>query len=69
MKGDPSAVSDVYGNNAAVLCPKCKRAFVFSGFLHRNTGRICPHCGESRAALSGERITVELTGGIAGDAT
>ena len=29
------AVFDVYGNNAAVLCPSRKKTFVFSGFLKR----------------------------------
>ncbi len=61
MEGDPSVVPDVYGNNAAVYCPSCKEPFVFSGFLNRKAGRVCPHCGSARATLSDGRVTVELT--------
>lgn len=44
-------VADCYGNNAAVICPSCKKAYLISGFLNKGS-RACPHCGKSKAIFS-----------------
>ena len=43
-------VVDCHGNNCAVVCPRCSRPFVVSGFLNKGV-RACPHCGQSRAVF------------------
>jgi hypothetical protein len=37
-------VSDCLGNNCAVICPECQKAFCVSGFLNKIKARKCPHC-------------------------
>jgi DNA-directed RNA polymerase subunit RPC12/RpoP len=59
LEGDPKTILDVYGNNAAVLCPSCSKPFVFSAFLNKRAGRVCPHCNASRAFLFEEKLKVE----------
>jgi hypothetical protein len=44
-------VADCHGNNAAVMCPHCKKAYLISGFLHKGI-RSCPHCGKSKAVFA-----------------
>jgi uncharacterized protein (DUF983 family) len=59
MTGD-SHVKDIHGNNAAVICPACGQAYVFSGFLDKGLGRVCPHpgCGKSKATVMDKHVTV-----------
>jgi hypothetical protein len=63
MEGDPSGVADIYGNNAAAICPSCSKAFVFSSHLNSKSGRVCPHCAGSKAILSEGHLTVTLQKG------
>ncbi len=58
MTGDPTIVLDIYGNNAAVICPSCGKVFVFSGFLDKKRGRVCPHCMGSRATVYDNKLSV-----------
>jgi len=51
-------VLDIYGNNAAVHCTSCDKVFVFSGFLNKVSGRVCPHCGKSRAIIEDDEVQV-----------
>ena len=44
-------VHDFHGNNAAVECKECHKVFVVSALLDKN-GRLCPHCGESKAYIN-----------------
>lgn len=44
-------VADCLGNNCAVICPKCQKAFCVSGFLNKKSPRKCPHCGESEISF------------------
>ena len=42
---------DWLGNNAAFTCPQCGQVYLVSGFLKHE--RPCPHCGMSRARVTG----------------
>jgi len=42
--------SDIWGNNAAFICPVCGKVFVVSGFIS-NGKRICPNCKKSTAKI------------------
>jgi len=46
---------DYFGNNVAVTCPLCAKAFVVSSFFPpKNDGqRTCPQCGKSKATVKG----------------
>ncbi|QBG48924.1 hypothetical protein EGM51_16505 [Verrucomicrobia bacterium S94] len=44
-------VADCHGNNAAVMCPNCSKAYLISGFLNKGV-RSCPHCGKSKAVFA-----------------
>lgn len=44
-------VADCHGNNAAVMCPSCGKAYLISGFLNKGV-RSCPHCGKSKAVFA-----------------
>lgn len=44
-------VADCHGNNAAVICPNCSKAYLISGFLNKGV-RSCPHCGKSKAVFA-----------------
>lgn len=44
-------VADCHGNNAAVMCPHCNKAYLISGFLNKGV-RSCPHCGKSKAVFA-----------------
>ncbi|MDZ8118874.1 hypothetical protein [Pontiella agarivorans] len=44
-------VADCHGNNAAVICPNCSKAYLISGFLNKGV-RACPHCGKSKAVFA-----------------
>ena len=49
---DPEQLTeDVYGNNAAVICPSCGKVYVVSGLLNGENGRKCPKCGGSTAII------------------
>lgn len=54
-EGAPAArkveVADCHGNNAAVICPSCSKAYLISGFLNKGV-RSCPHCGKSKAVFA-----------------
>jgi transcription elongation factor Elf1 len=39
---------DRVGNNAAFTCPRCGKVFIVSGLIHREEGRWCPWCRQSR---------------------
>lgn len=41
-------VVDCLGNNCAVICSECDKAYLVSGFLNKGV-RTCPHCGKSKA--------------------
>ena len=71
QKSDPSCdsakhntrkvvVADCHGNNAAVICPSCKKAYLISGFLNKGA-RSCPHCGKSRAVFAEVKTEWEET--------
>jgi rRNA maturation endonuclease Nob1 len=49
-------VIEVYGNNAAVICPGCPTIFLTAS-IHPN-GRKCPHCGGWIAKLKRDNKTV-----------
>ena len=51
---------DCYGNNCAIMCPKCGKAYVVSGFLNKGI-RSCPHCGESKATFKDVKAEWEAT--------
>jgi hypothetical protein len=53
-------VADCHGNNCAVICPACKKAYLVSGFLNRGT-RSCPHCGKSKAIFAEVKAEWEAT--------
>jgi Zn finger protein HypA/HybF involved in hydrogenase expression len=53
-----TSVLDIYGNNAAVRCSSCQQAFVISAHINAKNGRICPHCGKSKAMVDGQTYTV-----------
>jgi len=57
MTGDAN-VLDVYGNNAAVRCTFCGNVFVFSRYLNKANGRVCPHCGKSKAIVEDDQVRV-----------
>lgn len=42
--------SDIWGNNAAFICPACGKVLVVSGFL-TNGERNCPSCDKSTAKI------------------
>tara|TARA_B100000609_G_C17027282_1_gene336867 strand:- start:241 stop:468 length:228 start_codon:yes stop_codon:yes gene_type:complete len=42
--------SDIWGNNAAFICPVCSKVFIVSLFL-TNGERQCPCCGQSTAKI------------------
>ena len=44
-------VADCHGNNCAVICSACNKAYLVSGFLNRGI-RSCPHCGQSKGVFS-----------------
>ena len=46
-------IADKYGNNLAVICPRCARPFVVSEHLSKKAGRTCPHCENFRHRVSG----------------
>jgi Zn finger protein HypA/HybF involved in hydrogenase expression len=54
-------VKDKVGNNAIVVCTNCKTHFLVSGFHHHKNGRVCPHCGKTRASISmrGQDLKIE----------
>jgi hypothetical protein len=37
-------IADCLGNNCAVICPECQKAFCVSGFLNTKKSRKCPNC-------------------------
>jgi transcription elongation factor Elf1 len=39
---------DRVGNNAAFTCPRCGKVFIVSRQIHKEKGRGCPWCGQSR---------------------
>lgn len=41
-------VVDHAGNNYAVECLSCHKVYIVSEYIHKG-GRVCPHCGKSRA--------------------
>ncbi|VGO14700.1 hypothetical protein PDESU_03268 [Pontiella desulfatans] len=53
-------VADCHGNNAAVVCPSCKKPYVISGFLNKGI-RPCPHCGKSKAVFADVKAEWEAT--------
>lgn len=53
-------VADCHGNNCAVICHACKKAYLVSGFLNRGV-RSCPHCGKSKAVFSEVKAEWEAT--------
>lgn len=53
-------VADCHGNNCAVICPACRKAFLVSGFLNRGV-RSCPHCGKSKAVFAEVKAEWEAT--------
>ena len=53
-------VADCHGNNCAVICPSCKKAYLISGFLNKGA-RTCPHCGKSKAIFSDVKAQWEKT--------
>jgi len=57
MTGDIN-VLDIYGNNAAVRCTSCEKVFVFSSLLNKVSGRVCPHCGKSRAMIDDDEVRI-----------
>lgn len=44
-------VADCLGNNCAVMCPECGKAYVVSGFLNKKSPRKCPHCSGSEISF------------------
>jgi hypothetical protein len=60
---DNEYVLDRYGNNAAIQCPSCSRAFVISQLLNGKKGRLCPHCKNARAIFTEDgQLSCELLG-------
>jgi len=53
-------VVDCYGNNCAVICGSCKKAYCVSGFLTKGM-RTCPHCGKSKANFKEAKAEWETT--------
>jgi len=53
-------VADCHGNNCAVMCPCCKKAYLVSSFLNRGV-RSCPHCGKSKAVFAEVKAEWEET--------
>ncbi len=56
----PINVADCHGNNCAVMCPKCDKAYVVSGFLNKGI-RSCPHCGGSKTIFKEAKAEWENT--------
>ena len=52
-------VIEIYGNNAAVLCPGCPTIFLTAS-IHKN-GRKCPGCGSWNAKLESDNKTVTFS--------
>jgi len=56
-------VLDKYGNNAAIQCPSCSKAFVISQLLNKKNGRPCPHCENAKATFTEDgQLVCELMG-------
>lgn len=53
-------VADCYGNNCAVICKVCEKAYCVSGFLTKGM-RTCPHCGKSKASFKEVKAEWEAT--------
>ncbi|MDF7826247.1 hypothetical protein P4B35_19625 [Pontiellaceae bacterium B12227] len=53
-------VADCHGNNCAVICPACNKAYLVSSFLNRGI-RSCPHCGQSKAVFAEVKAEWEAT--------
>ncbi|MCF7848758.1 MAG: hypothetical protein K9M45_07915 [Kiritimatiellales bacterium] len=53
-------VADCHGNNCAVMCPKCGKAYLVSSFLNKGV-RSCPHCGGSKAVFKEVKEEWEAT--------
>jgi hypothetical protein len=53
-------VADCHGNNCAVICPCCRKAYLISGFLNKGV-RSCPHCGKSKAVFKDVKAEWEET--------
>jgi len=51
-------VIEIYGNNAAVLCPGCPAIFLTSSITNKKNGRKCPQCGQWIAKLEQGNKTV-----------
>ncbi|VGO21081.1 hypothetical protein [Pontiella sulfatireligans] len=60
MKERQVEVADCHGNNCAVICPNCRKAYLISGFLNKGV-RSCPHCGKSKAVFKDVKAQWEET--------
>jgi hypothetical protein len=50
MSRQPNVI-EIYGNNAAVLCPGCPTIFIVSAVVNKVNGRKCPNCERWTANL------------------
>jgi hypothetical protein len=54
-------VIEIYGNNAAVLCPGCPTIFIVSAVVNKKNGRTCPGYKKWIAKLKQENGTVTFS--------
>jgi hypothetical protein len=58
MSRQPNVI-EIYGNNAAVLCPGCPAIFLTAS-IHPK-GRVCPTCGRWNAKLEKDNKAVTFS--------